>query len=146
MKVSGYNTNLTGDSNSANTASVNAQYVNLVTNPNFSGVSAFTVNLQQDVGCNQYGYDSGGTWTQSKTTPIAVSFNGTYAGSGERFIFGLGGVCYGMSDAFLMTGQFAYAGGPIAGDEGQGFSPAIYCYQMNSLALAFIQSVTRTTT
>jgi hypothetical protein len=38
-----------------------------------------------------------------------------------------------------------WAGGPIAGDEGQGFSPAIYGFQMNSLCLPHVTSVTRTT-
>jgi hypothetical protein len=96
-------------------------------------------------GVNQYGYDAGGSWTQAKTTPIAFAIGGHYQGSGEHFLYTFDGSCYGMSDAFVTSGQFRYSGGPIAGDEGQGFSPAIYCYQNNSLALAIIQSVTRTT-
>jgi hypothetical protein len=38
-----------------------------------------------------------------------------------------------------------WAGGPIAGDEGQGFSPAIYGFQMNSLCIAHVTGVQRTT-
>jgi hypothetical protein len=143
--VNGYNQNVYGDPNWASAAFIQAYYDHLITNPGYPNIVTFNSQLHLQHGQNCYGYDPNGTWTQAKLTSGALSYGALWTGSGQHILHTFSGWCFGMSDTFLMSGQLMYAGGPIAGDEGQGFSPAIYAFQMNSLCLAHVTQVVRTT-
>jgi hypothetical protein len=130
----------------ATAAYISGSYDKLVVSaPNFSDVSALGVDLKLQVGQNNYGSDAGGAVTRGKLSSIPLSISQTSVGSGQHFAFTLNSQVYGMSDAFLFSGGISYATGPIAGDEGQGFCPAFYCFQQNRLAYGIVSSVTRTT-
>jgi hypothetical protein len=154
LHVQGINANAVGNPNAATTAHIDAFYSNpLVVNPGFGDVLGLSVGLNQLFGQNCYGPvplppDPMVGFLQNKLTPIALAVNGKFQGSGEHFVFTMNGDFMGMSDSFLFSGGMNYATGPTAGDEGQGFCPAVYCQQQNYLSLCNINSaagsVTRT--
>jgi hypothetical protein len=146
LKVSGYNQNLYNDPNDAMAARVDAYYWGeQAVTPGFPGVQGLAATLTEYSGFNNYGTDFGGTVSTNKLTSIPFSVGGNFLGSGQHFLFTANGTFCGMSDSFMFSGGMTYATGPIAGDEGQGFSPQFYCFQQNYLPVGNIVRVQRST-
>ena len=139
--------NLTATNPSANNDLTNAPgfianitFNELVNNIGFTDQAGGEVNLFYDYGLNLY---NGGT--NAKSTVIGLSSTVTATGAGEKYAFEPSIFNYGNGDTFLMSGQLFYVNGPIAGDEGTGFSTQeMTLSQPNNLQLANITSVTRT--
>ena len=120
----------------------NVTYDKLLDDIGFTDQIGLAVNLEFNAGYNQYG---GTDNVNAKYTPIALEVSSTFYGAGEKFCQTWGANMYSMGDCFLWSGALTYAGGPIQGDEGQGFTPATYCNQPNSLVVDVITAVHRTT-
>ena len=131
-----------GDATFRRAAEVTATYDNLNSTIGFTDQVAQSIALQFNAGYNQYG---GGVNIDGKYTPIALDVFGQYYGAGEKFLQTWTALHWSMGDSFLFSAAMQYAGGPINGDEGQGFTAQeFYCSQPFALALDTINAVIRT--
>jgi hypothetical protein len=135
LSVTAINPTIGSDANDRRGIEFNVTYDAITSNPTFSDQIAQAINLNFNHGLNVY---SGGT--NAKFTPIALAVNGDFVGSGEKFGFGVTANHYSMGDSFLMGGDCRFSGGPIAGDEGQAFSPSFNLTQATQLCLNTITS------
>jgi hypothetical protein len=80
--------------------------------------------------------------TQAKATFVALSTNCVYNGSGQKFNLSNSNISYGMSDSAIWGQNYLqYAGGPINGDEGQGWGVFSALIQQQALTTTVITSI-----
>ena len=120
----------------------NTTYDTLNTNVGFTDQNCVEINLNFNAGLNVYNQGTGGT--QAKYTPNALLVSGTFYGAGEKFLQDWFGDFWSMGDSFMWSGQATFSGGPIGGDEGQGFTPNIFMQQAPAVAADNIATVART--
>lgn len=130
-------------------------------NPTFSGNAndRWAVKFEHDTDCSNVQPDFcnvevlstqmtcvNGQATFGGTTQVKESFynviNNSYAaGSGQKFVTGDSIQSYGMSDTSIGQQLVQYAGGPINGDEGQGFRLVSRLIQQQQLSVFHISSI-----
>jgi hypothetical protein len=136
LNVVGYNPVVGGDANLRRLVHIETSIDCSSSNPNFSNEE--TVRI---VSVATHGQSTNGT-TQAKKTFIPLSITGTYIASGQKFLHGGGLTAYGMSDAALAGNiPVKFAGGPVNGDEGQGYQLVTQLTQQETLATATIASI-----
>lgn len=109
-------------------------------NPNFSDENVFQITENVVNGQNMYG-----NGTNAKKTFLPLSITGNMQGAGQRQLFAEVQNCYGMGDCSAESKFVNFAGGPIAGDEGQSFQVVSLLQQQPHLNLtASTSSATRT--
>lgn len=108
--------------------------------PQFSNVQGLSIDFASDDGDNSYG---GGT--NAKTTLVPLNLTHTAHAAGQIFVQLNRLIAYGMGDSFLKSEFVDYATGPIAGDEGQGFTSVCAFNQQQHLTLFTVTAVTKTT-
>lgn len=112
-------------------------------NPTFTNEVLEGMQLISIHGQYSYGSASG---TTAKTTFTPQFINHTCYASGQKFVTIRQMIGYGMGDTFLENCDVHYYGGPVAGDEGQGFWSQSQISQGQQLAITTISSVDQTTT
>jgi hypothetical protein len=110
-------------------------------NPNFSDENC--VQITENVLNGEGLYGSG---TNAKKTFLPLAITGNFQGSGQKFALQENVNCYTMSDCNAETKTVQFAGGPIAGDESQGFQSVSYLEQQGSLTLLTLNASPTTTT
>lgn len=108
-------------------------------NPNFSDENCLQITENASNGQALYGGA-----THAKKTFIPFSITGNIQGSGQKSLMTETLNCYSMSDCFAQQQNVTYAGGPIAGDEGQAIQPVSYLQQQGHLNLTTISAVQQT--
>ena len=109
-----------------------------ITNPGFTGTNVLGISLTTpQTGHNNYG-GVGDTFTQGKHTWTALSVNAWHTGSGQRILTYFDQTTLGMGDSGVIGLRGTYYGGPIAGDEGQGFGLAAHLDQGHDIQKAFV--------
>jgi hypothetical protein len=121
-----------------------ATYDKLISNAAFTDQSVVGIDLEFKAGLNVFNSDPQAN-AQAKYTPIALNVGGNFIGAGEKFTLALTSNFWSMGDSFMFSGNTVYAGGPIAGDEGQGWSPQMQLGQPNGAVHDTITAVVRTT-
>lgn len=94
----------------------------------------------------QHGQGTYGTRSQVKKTFIPFTINSFFQGSGQKFSLSANSTCYSMSDCAAVGFGVQFAGGPITGDENQGFTTINYLKQQPFLSTGYINAATVRTT
>lgn len=106
-------------------------------NPEFSNVATSDFRLKAVHGQGTYN-----PLTQAKITFSAIQASAEFIGSGQKFLYNNIISSYGMGDTGLTGGNnITFAGGPIAGDEGQGWQMVSNLQQPNNKSVTTISSV-----
>ena len=151
-----------GASSATGGIKINAFNPNVLNNPNDNTAVDFTCAVQSygnvnlnplftDSNCQQLAintintdsvYSVGNTngQTLSKNTSLVLNEVGYYLGGGQKILHGYRATCFGMSDCAISTSFITFAGGPIGGDEGSGFTDVNQLSQQNFLSLSTIQT------
>ncbi len=130
--------NVIGDDNDCRAVSIRATLNREGGNPQFTNRAALVVASTYKTGQNNYGSDAGGAFTQGKTSFFNLAMSATSYAAGQKFGMSNQLVDYGMGDCFLQTRGLTFAGGPVAGDEGQAYQSASPFQQQRHLALATV--------
>jgi hypothetical protein len=110
-------------------------------NPNFSNEAGVTLQYY-----GRMGQATNNVSTQAKKTFLPLTISATYHASGQKFIQSSSLVSYGMSDTATHARHLVqYAGGPVSGDEGQGYGMFSLLTQQPFRSSGVIATVTRTT-
>lgn len=109
------------------------------TNPDFADNNALEIDYSATNGQATNNAISGGR----KQTFLCSLMQSTINASGQKNIKYESIVGYGMSDTSIGQKYVQYAGGPVAGDEGQGFQLVSTLRQQNFLSKTTISTVTR---
>lgn len=147
LSVSTYNPTFTLDPNDSNAARFNIATDSAQNNPNFSNITVAEFFNTATNGQCSYG---GGT--NAKLTFMACDMRGIYNASGQRTIQNNSVVAYGMGDVSIHGNDYVqFAGGPVAGDEGQGWGLVSNLTQQQFLNTTtinntYVQSTVNTTT
>jgi hypothetical protein len=113
-------------------------------NPGFSNSQCIEMLMSP---CNgQNTYNTSPPFTIAKESFFTQSNSGYYRASGQKFLYNDRVDAFGMGDSAVGQYFVTYAGGPVAGDEGQGFRLACGLHQQGHLTLASISSVPTPTT
>jgi hypothetical protein len=131
----------TGSSNDRTALSWSVTTSNTSTNSSYSDENALQLGFTTTNG--QYVYGGG---TNAKKTNIGLNLTGTYYGGGQHFNLDLTASCIAVGDCAPLGMSETYAAGPIAGDEGYGFTDVALLTQQASLSLSTISSVPTQTT
>ncbi len=118
------------DANNRRAASFDCTTTSATSNPNFSDENCFELSETANNGQALYG-----NGTNAKKTFLPFSLSMTSAASGQRILFNKRLDCYGMSDCAGESTAVTFAGGPVAGDEAQGFNVVSTLKQQGSLTL-----------
>lgn len=105
-------------------------------NPGFTTAAAGFVKHYAISGQNSYG-----AGTNSKTTFEAGAETVEGCAQGQKFVHNLYMNGYGHGDTFAQNLDVRFAGGPIAGDEGQGIWSASYLLQQQYLTLLTLDTL-----
>lgn len=140
LVVSVFNANVGNDPNNHYAVGFTCGTDSTTTNSNFSDENCVETTINGVDG--QYSYGGG---TNAKRTQIANNYTATFNAAAQRFAEAFTINCYGIGDCFRESTNVQYAGGDIAGDEGQGFASVSYLQQQNFLSLATVSAVARTT-
>lgn len=80
------------------------------------------------------GQNTNGPRTQAKASFIPINLQATYNASGQKFALANQVIGYGMGDTAIWAQNYLqYAGGPVNGDEGQGWGTVSTCQQQPHL-------------
>jgi hypothetical protein len=137
MWVTAENPGVGGDPNLRRGADFTVITDSSTSNPTFSNEQAVNIQLQAT-----HGQATNGGLTTAKRTFFPINSALIANASGQKFIYGQTLLAYGMSDAAIWGNQaITYAGGPVNGDEGQGWALASQLAQQNFLISTTITSI-----
>lgn len=145
LDVTTFNGNL-GNASERRTANFTNSSDSSNVHPDFSNIETATFQMFGLHGQNTYG-----PVTQVKESFFCTNTFGYMAGSGQKFLHGNRMNAFGMGDSCIHAGDnLTYAGGPVNGDEGQGWGSVSILQQQNFLTVFTItakppQSVINTT-
>lgn len=132
---------LGGNANQLRNGRITTNYSTINSNPGFTdqnGLEIYTTLLM--------GQAMNGAGTTAKTTILPIYNVSMFYGSGQRFSSGTIMTCNGMSDCATETNAVHFAGGPVNGDEGIGFSVVSRVEQQTQLGLSnTISTITKNT-
>ena len=122
FKIEGHNIDCVHDENWHSAMLLNLTQDSFGTNPGFTSSTGLVVSLTTEAygGHNSYG-GVAETFTQGKHTFNPFAVDAVHRAAGQRILTFLSQTTYGMGDAAVIGLRHTYFGGPIAGDEGQGF-------------------------
>ena len=123
FKIAGHNIDCIGDVSYQAAMQLDLTQDSLKQNPNFTSSAGLAVNLLTEAygGHNSYG-GLPATFTQGKHTFTGLSVGSFHRASGQRILSYFSQTSVGMGDSAVIGLRNTYYGGPIAGDEGQGYS------------------------
>jgi hypothetical protein len=152
VNVVGFDSDVLAQPTNHTSISATCGVTNATLTPGFTDANCAEININAINGDAIFSSLSFGT-TQAKSTMKALDINGTYLASGQRLLTGEIITCYGgSSDCAAKTTFVTFASGPIAGDEGSGFTDVNLLSQQGFLSLSTItgtqpaQSTVNTTT
>lgn len=138
FKLDGYNTDCIGDSNSRSAVQLKLVQDGNITNPGFTTTNILSISLMSpQTGHNNYG-GVGETFTQGKHTWCAMAVDAWHTGAGQRILSFYSQTVLGMGDSGVIGLRNTYYGGPIAGDEGQGFGLVSHLDQGHDIQKAYV--------
>ena len=126
-----------GDANRRRAVDISVNTDSSTSNPTFSNEEAVGITM---VATNGQSTNDGGT--NAKRTFLPLNVGATYNASGQKFIYGQSLTAYGMGDSAIWGNKaHHYAGGPVSGDEGQGWGLVSDLVQQDFLSVTTISSI-----
>lgn len=133
--------NNTGDASAFNST---CNYtLDSITTPNFSDMNCWQMFFNPSMGQGNYGPNPN---YEAKKTFVGFLMQNSYAGSGQKFGTSEQITCLSMSDCGADQKTITYAGGPIVGDENQGYTTQSYLTQPGNLTTTSVTSSSPTRT
>jgi len=135
LSIDTFNPTISGDPNDRWATRIRVATDCAQNNPNFSNNECLEIDFSA-----LNGQATNGGITTAKVTFLALNMGATYNASGQKNLTGESVTAYGMSDTSIGQQFVQYAGGPVNGDEGQGFRLVSPLQQQGFLNTTTIQS------
>lgn len=144
IRFNTFNPNITANPNDNTAVDMNCSvqsYSNVNLNPLFTDSNCAQIAINTINVDSVYSQGNSLGQTLGKNTSLAMNEVGYYLGAGQKILHGYRATCFGMSDCAISSSFVTFAGGPIAGDEGQGFTQVNQLLQQQFLSLSTITSI-----
>jgi len=135
--ITAFNPQIGNDANLRRALDLRIGTNSATSNPNFSNEQAVHTDFRA-----VHGQATNGGITTAKKTFFGFNTGCTYNASGQKFVYGQDLQSYGMSDAAIWGNlRVQFAGGPVNGDEGQGWALVSRLNQQEFLNVTTITSI-----